>query len=120
MKIIIDTDKKTIEVPKKLKEASELLGHKSVLDSVNIDDYKIIIKSTTINKNRVVDKTNAKTIEDFMNKVKDSDKDTYKEYVELKNKVIGTTKNGKEVKTNFLTIKKWFYEKYPSENPLKK
>ena len=39
---------------------------------------------------------------------------------ELKNKVIKTTEKGTQIKTNFLTIKKWFYEKYPSQNPFKK
>ena len=55
-----------------------------------------------------------------MNSVKDTDKDNYKEYVELKNKVVKTTEKGTKIKTNFLTIKKWFYEKYPSQNPFKK
>ena len=109
MKIIIDFDKKTIEVPKKLKEASDMLGNKSILDSINVNDYKIIVKSTTNNKNRIVDKTNKKTIEDFMNKVKDSKKEIYEEYLKLI-----------EGKISFLKLKQWFYTKFPSENPFKK
>lgn len=109
MKIIIDFDKKIIEVPKKIKEASDMLGHKSILDSVNINDYKIVVKSTTTNKNRIVDKTNKKTIEDFMNKIKDSKKDIYEEYLKLV-----------EGKITFLKLKQWFYKNFPSENPFKK
>lgn len=119
MKIIIDMEKKTIEVPKKIKEASETLGKKSVLECIDTNDYKVIVKSNTT-KTRVLDKTNKKTIEDFMNKIKDSKKDLYEEYVNLRDKVVRITDTGKEVKTNFLDLKKWFYNKFPSENPFNK
>lgn len=108
MKIIIDMDKKTIEVPKKIKEASDTLGGKSVLDFIDINDYRVIVKTTT-NKNRIVDKTNKKTIEDFMNKIKDSKKELYEEYLKLV-----------EGKISFLKLKQWFYKNFPSENPFKK
>lgn len=125
MKIIIDTEKRSIEVPKEMKEAydsqvkvAKMLGNEnnSILDMLDIKDYKITSKQVR----RIVDNTNAKSIEDYMNNIKDSKKDLYEEYVALRDKVIKTTPNGKKVKTNFLTIKKWFYKNFPSENPFKK
>lgn len=125
MKIIIDTNKRSIEVPGELREAyikqvkvDKMLGEesKSILDLINIKDYKIIEKRIV----KIKDTTNKETIENFMNNVKNTDKDKYEEYVALRDKIIGKTKNGKPKKTNFLTIKKWFYENYPSENPFKK
>ena len=83
---------------------------------LDLSEYKVIAKPTRAIK----DTTNAKTIDTYMESVKDTDKENYKEYVELKNKVVKTTEKGTKIKTNFLTIKKWFYEKYPSQNPFKK
>ena len=37
-----------------------------------------------------------------------------------KEKVVKTTAKGVKVKTNFLNIKKWFYEKFPDQDPNKK
>ncbi len=129
MKIVIDIDKKTIEVPKKLKKAyesqleiEEMTGKRSnsILDMLNLADYQIITKIVVSNENRKVDKTNAKTIEDYMNKVKTTDENLYNEYIALKNKVVGKSKNGKDLKTSFLDVKKWFYNNFPEEKPNKK
>lgn len=123
MKIIIDTDKKSVEVPNNIREAynniSKECGNISVLDMVNVDikNYKVVSKQVA----KVVgDKTTAKDIENYMNKIKESNKDLYEEYVTLKNKIIKTTAKGTKIKTNFLTIKKWFYSKFPDQNPNKK
>lgn len=122
MKIIIDTDKKIVEVPKAMKEAHEsqvkvdkMLGNESnsILSQLNLKDYKIVSKQINT---RVGDKTTAKDIENFMKKIKDSQKDLYEEYIELKNKVVRTTVKGTEIKTNFLNIRKWFYEKFPNQD----
>lgn len=121
MKIVIDTDKKTIEVPSSFLKASaeinKMLGKKSesILDNIDTKDYKIITKQ----ERKVVDKTNAKNIEDFMKKVKDTDKDLYEEYKSLKDRVVKVSPNGKQMKTNFLVIRKWFYEKFPDQKPTK-
>ena len=125
MKIIIDTEKRTIEVPSEFKEAYEgqakmnkMLGKEkeSIISNLDISDYRIVSKQAR----KVLDKTNSKTIADYMEKVKDTKKDLYEEYINLKNKVVKTTATGKEVKTNFLVIKKWFYDNFPSENPFNK
>ena len=125
MKLIIDTDKKMVEVPSEFKvayenlsKANKMLGkeNQTLMSMLDLSDYKVVAKQTRA----VKDTTNAKTIETFMNSVKDTDKDNYKEYVDLKNKVVKTTEKGTQIKTNFLTIKKWFYEKYPEQNPFKK
>lgn len=126
MKIIIDTDKKIVEVPKAMKEAHEyqlkvdkMLGKESssILSQLDLRDYKVISKHINT---RVGDKTTAKDIDNFMKKIKDSQKDLYEEYIELKEKVVKTTAKGTKVKTNFLNIKKWFYEKFPDQDPNKK
>jgi hypothetical protein len=125
MKLIIDTDKKMVEVPSEFKvayenlsKANKMLGkeNQTLSSMLDLSEYKVVAKPTRAIK----DTTNAKTIETFMNGVKDTDKDNYKEYVDLKNKVVKTTEKGTQIKTNFLTIKKWFYEKYPEQNPFKK
>lgn len=127
MKIVIDTEKRIIEVPKKLKNAYEsqleldkMLGNevKSIVNFIDTKDYTIIVKPVYSNPNRKKDTTNAKSIQEFMNKIKESNKDLYNEYVELRDKTY--EKNGKKVKTNFLIVKKWFYEKFPEQNPFKK
>lgn len=125
MKLIIDTDKKVVEVPSEFKLAYEnqakmnkMLGkeNQTLSSMLDLSEYKVVAKQTRTIK----DTTNAKTIETFMESVKDTDKDNYKEYVDLKNKVVKVNEKGTKIKTNFLTIKKWFYEKYPEQNPFKK
>jgi len=125
MKVILDIENKVAEAPYELKELIEnqeklnkRFGRKadtSLSSLIDLSEYKVVYK-----QNRVrVDKTNAKMIDEFMESVKDNDKDLYKAYVELKNKSEKTSKNGKPIKTNFLTIKKWFYKNYPQQNPLR-
>lgn len=118
MKIIIDTDKKVIEVPNELKKAYDLLGNNcnSILSLVNTSDF--IIKGKSNNTNG--DKTNQADIEAFMESVKDTEKAKYEEYTKLKNAKVGKSKNGKPIKTNFLNVKKWFYENFPDQKPKKK
>lgn len=125
MKIIIDTEKKSVEVPNDFKKAydsqvkvAKMLGKESdsILSMLDIKDYKVVSKQVR----KVLDNTNAKTIEDFMKKVKESNKDKYEEYKELKEKVVKVSPKGKQIKTNFLTIKKWFYTNFPEQNPYKK
>lgn len=125
MKVIIDIDKKSIEVPNKIKDAYEkqvevnkMFGKNSgsILDMFDLSDFKVVSTQTR----SVSDKTNAKDIDDFMKGVKDTDKDKYNEYVRLRDNIVGKSKNGKPLKTNFLIIKKWFYENYPNQNPYKK
>ena len=98
----------------------ELKGNevKSIVNFIDTKDYTIIVKPVYSNPNRKKDTTNAKSIQEFMNKIKESNKDLYNEYVELRDKTY--EKNGKKVKTNFLIVKKWFYEKFPEQNPFKK
>lgn len=122
MKIVIDTEKKTIEAPSSLVKANaeinKMLGKKSesILDSIDTKNYKIIAKPDK----KIGDRTNAKYIEEFMKKIKDTNKDLYEEYRELKDKVVDISSNGKPVKTNFLVLRKWFYEKFPNQKPTKK
>ena len=125
MKLIIDTDKKVVEVPSEFKlvyenqaKMNKMLGkeNQTLSSMLDLSEYKVVAKQTRTIK----DTTNAKTIETFMESVKDTDKDNYKEYVDLKNKVVKVNEKGTKIKTNFLTIKKWFYEKYPEQNPFKK
>lgn len=124
MKIIIDTDKKVVEVPSDFKalydnqrKMNKMLGKEdeTLSSMIDLSKYGVVAK-----QNRVIkDTTNANTIETFMNSVKDKDAEKYNEYIELKNKQVGTSKNGKPLKTSFLVVKKWFYENYPNQNPLK-
>ena len=125
MIITINTEKKSVEVPYDFKEVYEnqkkynkMLGKEtpSILSILDLNNYSVVAKQTR----KVVDKTNSKVIDDFMNSVKEKDKDNYDEYLSIKNKVVKTTSKGTAVKTNFLTIKKWFYSKYPEQNPFKK
>ncbi len=125
MLIIINTEKKSVEVPHDFKEVYEnqkkynkMLGKEtpSILSILDLNNYSVVAKQTR----KVVDKTNSRVIDDFMNSVKEKDKDNYDEYLSIKNKVVKTTSKGTAVKTNFLTIKKWFYSKYPEQNPFKK
>ena len=124
MKIIIDIDKKTIEVPENLKKAYEeqlnvdkMLGNKSksILEQLNTSEYKIISK----HKNSKADKTSLKDIEEYMNSIKSTNKEKYEEYTALLNKGGELKKDGKPKKTNFLIIKKWFYTNFPEKNPFK-
>lgn len=124
MKLIIDTDKKIIEVPSDFKglydnqrKMNKMLGKEdeTLSSMIDLSKYSVVAK-----QNRVIkDTTNAKTIDEFMNSVKEKDADKYNAYIELKNKQVGTSKNGKPLKTSFLVIKKWFYENYPKQNPFK-
>ena len=125
MKIIIDTDKNVVEVPSDFKnaydnlsKANKMLGKESQTLSTMLDlsNYRVVAKQTRAIK----DTTNAKDIDAFMESVKDTDKDKYKEYVELRDKKVGTSKNGRPLKTSFLVVKKWYYENYPKQNPFKK
>ena len=123
MQIIIDTNKKTIEVSEELKKAYEsqikmeqMLGieKKSILESIGCENYKVICKPS----NRNNDKTSLADIDNFMASIKSTNKEKYDEYVELKNKPTGKkTKKGKDITTNFLTLKKWFYLNFPEQNP---
>lgn len=124
MKVIIDTDKKTVEVPsttrKQLEERNKMnrdmgLKEDTILSLLNIEDYKVISKQEKV----VKDFTNAKTIEEFMEKVKDQDQEKYNEYIELREKVVSHSKTGKPVKTSFLVVKAWFYKNYPNQKPSK-
>lgn len=124
MKVIIDTDKKTVEVPsttkKQLEERNKMnrdmgLKEETILSLLNIEDYKVISKQVKV----VKDFTNAETIEKFMEEVRKNDEGKYKEYVELKEKITGHTKTGKPIKTSFLTIKAWYYKNYPEQKPTK-
>lgn len=125
MKLLIDTDKKTIEVPKEFKDAfdnqtkiDKMLGKgtQTLSTMIDLSEFKVVAKQTRVIK----DKTNAKSIDAYMESVKDTDKDKYKEYIALRDRDNGLSKTGKKLKTNFLTIKKWFYQNYPSQNPYKK
>ena len=120
MKIIVDTDKREVVIPQEFKSAfdklSKELGSKDILSFLNVSSYKIMTKQTRVKS----DRTNAMTIQTFMEGVKDTDKEIYKEYITLRDAKVGETKNGKPIKTNFLTLKKWFYSKYPEQNPLRK
>ena len=58
-------------------------------------------------------------IEDFMAKVRKDDESKYNEYVELKEKIVKHTKDGKPIKTSFLKIKAWYYKNYPDQKPTK-
>ena len=88
MKVIIDTDKKTVEVPsttrKQLEERNKMnremgLKEDTILSLLNIEEYKVVSKQEKV----VKDFTNAKMIEDFMAQVRKDDESKYKEYVEL-------------------------------------
>ena len=122
MKIVIDTERKTIEAPSSLLKANaeinKMLGKKSesILDSIDTKNYKIIAKQ----ENKTADRTNAKYIEEFMNKVKDTNKDLYEEYRKLKEKIVKVSSKGKPIKTNFLVVRKWFYKNFPDQKPTKK
>lgn len=123
MKIIIDTDKQTIEIPKQVVKTARELGRKTniaIIDMANINEYRIIERETEVNPNRIVDKTTAKMIDDYMNKIKESDSSLYEEYIKIKNEVVGKTKNGKEKKNSFLNVKNWFYANFPKESPFYK
>ena len=125
MKIIIDTDKKSIEVPHDFKVAydnnvkmNKMLGRdtESILSMLEIKDFKIV---ATQNRS-VKDTTNSKDIEKFMNNIKATDKAKYEEYKELRDKIVKHSPKGTPIKTSFLIVKKWFYENYPEQNPFKK
>lgn len=121
MKLIIDTEKKIVEVPSEFKvaydyqvKANKMLGKESdtLTTMLDLSDYKVVAK-----QNRTIkDTTNAKTIADYMEGVKDTDKEHYAKYIELRDGHF-VNKNGVTMKTSFLTIKKWFYETYPKQNP---
>ena len=124
MKLIIDVDKKVVEVPHDFKELydnqvklNKRFGKDSdVLSSMlDLSEYKVIAKQTRAIK----DTTNAKTIATYMESVKDTDKSKYDEYVKLRDSYI-VNKNNVRTKVSFLTIKRWFYENYPEQNPYKK
>jgi hypothetical protein len=125
MKIILDTESKSAEAPYELKELMEgqqkfnkAFGKSksaNLSDVIDLTEYKITYK-----QNRTkVDKTNSKDINDFMENIKDTDKDLYKEFIALRDKEVSKTKSGKPIKTNFLIIKKWFYEHFPNNKPLR-
>lgn len=125
MIIRINTEAKTITVPTQFKEELEvynkILKRKgkrvvSPLDDLDIENYTLVGESPE----RVKDHTNKETIDKYMEELRATDKELYKEYVALRDRVIGTSKNGKEIKTSFLTLKKWFYEKFPEQKPVKK
>lgn len=120
MIIRINTETKTITVPTKFKE--ELLAYNkimsikgnepmTVLGDINEAEYTVIGET----KEREKDHLNKADIEKYMENIKTTNKDLYKEYVSLRDTVVGTTKKGKELKTSFLTLKKWFYDKFPEE-----
>lgn len=124
MKLIIDVDKKVVEVPSDFKELydnqvklNKRFGKDNdVLTSMlDLSEYKVVAKQTRAIK----DTTNAKTIATYMENVKDTDKSNYAKYVELRDGYI-INKNNVRTKTSFLTIKRWFYETYPEQNPYKK
>lgn len=123
MKIVIDTDKKLIEVPNDFKKAYEsqrktfeLIGKKcdSILsmieDTEDIDNFKITSKIVRTSNNS--EKITAKDIENFMNSVKDTHKEKYNEYMELKNEV-KKTKDGKERKTTHFEVLSWVKKNFP-------
>ena len=125
MEIIINTEKKYIKVPSEFKEAydsqvklEKMLGKdtNNILSVLDIENYKIV----PIDSNRIKDKINKNTIEEYMKKVKETDKTLYEEYKTLKEKEVGKTKSGKPIYTSFLVIKKWFYSNFPDQNPFKK
>lgn len=124
MQIIIDTEKKTILVPsdfKKLYDNNEKMNKKlgndfTITSMINFNDYKLVGKTD----NRISDYTNRDTIEEYMKSIKDSNKAKYEEYVALRDKIVGTSKKGKKLKTNFLTLKKWYYSNFPEQRPTKK
>ena len=125
MEIIIDTEKKTITVPQEFKKGydartktNKMMGiqEDSILSMLNVKDFTVVAKKTR----QVSDTITAKYINDFMTKLKDSDSKKYEEYITLKNTVVGRSKKGKELYTNFLSIKKWFYANYPEQCPFKK
>ena len=124
MKIIIDTDKKTVEVPKETKKGLEErnklnrdmgIKEETILSLLKIEDYKVISKPTNIQTFK--DTTNSKTIDDYMESVKEEKKDLYNQYKTMKNNIVKTNKDGKPVYTNFLTIKAWFYKNFPTRFP---
>jgi len=110
MEIIINTDKETITVPQDIFNSCKILvkhnkkmSQFSALSNMfNFSDFKLVAKQS----NTKSDKTNAKTITEFMESVKNNDKENYRDFMDMKNS-----------KTNFFKIKKWFYEKYPSQKP---
>ena len=116
MRIVIDTDKRVIEVPSKFKkyyenqvELAKMVGNKcgSILDMVNVEGYTITTKIVRSSKN--ADKTSLKDIETYMNSIKNSDKEKYQAYESLKKDT-----------NNFFTIRKWFYSNFPNQKPNKK
>lgn len=125
MIIRINTEAKTITVPAQFKEELEAYNKirrrkgqevVSPLEDLELNTYSLVGETAE----RVKDHTNKETIEKFMEEVKATDKELYKEYVALRDKVVGVSKKGKEMKTSFLTLKKWFYEKFPEQKPAKK
>lgn len=124
MKIVIDTERKTIEVAKDFKDVydnqvklNKKLGKDTdtIMSMLDLSNYKVVSKQTRA----VVDKTNANDIDAYMNSVKDTDTENYNEYVALKNSKV-KNKNGVVAPISFWAIKKWFYEKYPNRKPLAK
>ena len=89
-------------------EMSKMLGKKSdsILDMLDVRDYNITTKITKTSTN--ADKTSLQDIENYMNSVKNNDKNKYEDYIELKK----TTKN-------FFIIRKWFYTNFPNQKPKK-
>ena len=129
MKIIIDLKEKTIEVPKDLKATydSQVRFNKkmgiedtsilSTLSNIGLKDYKVITKRVSTIEG---DKTKQKDIDNYMeSNVRNEDSQTYEEYIKLRDSYVVNSR-GIKTKTNFLTIKKWFYEKYPDLKPLVK
>ena len=124
MKIVIDTERKTIEVAKDFKDVydnqvklNKKLGKDTdtIMSMLDLSNYKVVSKQTRA----VVDKTNAKDIDAYMNSIKDTDTENYNAYIKLKHSKV-KNKNGVVAPISFLTIRKWFYEKYPNEKPLAK
>ena len=125
MEIIINTEKRTIEVPKDVREDLESRNklnkkfgreEETILSMLDVRDYKVVSKATK----GVKDTLKKADVESYMLSIKDKEPKLYEEYVELRDKVVETTDNGKEIKTSFLTIKAWYYKKFPEKSPFKK
>ena len=110
MKITVDITNKTIEMPKELERTED------ILKAIDFSTFRRVYKKPKkTSKPGVVDKINMEIINNYMEGVKASDEALYNEYIELRESVERQTPTGKPIKTNFLSIKKWFYKHYPEE-----
>lgn len=92
--------------------------------SLNLNEFKIVKKLKKNQGRTTGDKLTLKTLKDH---VKANKPELMQELEDLinsqardKNGELKYSKNNKPIKTSFLEIKKWYYDKFPEENPKKK